>query len=56
MHISMNPQFLSFSPLQLSYSARKGYVETYYCLRQAVGDDLIFEVEVIDPKDEQGDV
>jgi len=32
------------------------FVETYYCLRQAVGDDLIFEVEVIDPKDEQGDV
>jgi len=25
-------------------------------LRQAVGNDLIFEVEVIDPKDYQGDV
>ena len=25
-------------------------------LRQAVGDNLIFEVEVIDPKDYQGDV
>ena len=33
-----------------------GHVETYYCLRQAVGDDLIFEVEVIDPENEQGDV
>jgi len=31
-------------------------VKTYYCLRQAVGDDLIFEVEVIDPEDEQRDV
>jgi len=31
-------------------------VKTYYCLRQTVGDDLIFEVEVIDPKDEQEDV
>jgi len=31
-------------------------VETYYCLWQTVGDDLIFEVEVIDPKDEQGDI
>ena len=29
-------------------------VKTYYCLRQTVGDNLIFEVEVIDPKDEQG--
>jgi len=28
-------------------------IKTYYCLRQAVGNDLIFEVEVIDPKDEQ---
>jgi len=25
-------------------------------LRQAVGDDLVFEVEVIDPEDEQGDM
>jgi len=33
-----------------------GGVKTYYCLRQAVGDNLIFEVEVIDPKDEQGDI
>ena len=32
------------------------FVKTYYCLWQAVGDDLVFEVEVIDPKDEQGDV
>ena len=31
-------------------------VETYYCLWQAVGDDLMFEVEVIDPKDNQGEV
>jgi len=31
-------------------------VKTYYCLRQAVGNDLIFEVKVIDPKDEQGDI
>jgi len=31
-------------------------VETYYWLRQAVGDDLVFEVEVINPKDNQGDV
>jgi len=31
-------------------------VETYYCLRQGVGDNLVFEVEVIDPKDEQGDI
>jgi len=27
-------------------------VETYYCLEQAVGDNLVFEVEVIDPEDE----
>ena len=25
-------------------------------LRQAAGDDLIFEVEVIDPKEKQGDI
>jgi len=25
-------------------------------LRQAVGDDLVFEVEVIDPEDKQGDM
>jgi len=25
-------------------------------LRQAVGNNLIFEVEVIDPKEEQGDI
>ena len=31
-------------------------VKTYYCLRQAVGNDLIFEVEVIDPEDDQGDI
>ena len=31
-------------------------VETYYCLWQAVGDNLVFEVEVIDPKDEQGNI
>ena len=31
-------------------------VETYYCLRQAVGDKLVFEVEVIDPKNNQRDV
>jgi len=31
-------------------------VKTYYCLRQTVGDNLIFEVEVIDPKDYQRDV
>ena len=31
-------------------------VKTYYCLRQAVGDDLVFEVEVIDPKNNQRDV
>jgi len=31
-------------------------VKTYYCLWQAMGDDLVFEVEVIDPKDEQGDI
>jgi len=31
-------------------------VKTYYCLWQAVGDNLVFEVEVIDPKDEQRDV
>jgi len=36
--------------------APKESVETYYCLGQAVGDDLVFEVKVIDPKDEQGDV
>ena len=33
-----------------------GSVETYYCLWQAVGNDLMFEVEVINPKDNQGDV
>jgi len=31
-------------------------VETYYCLWQAVGNDLMFEVEVIDPKDNQRDM
>jgi len=31
-------------------------VETYYCSRQAVGDDLVFEVEVTDPEDNQRDV
>jgi len=31
-------------------------VKTYYCLWQAVGSDLVFEVEVINPKDNQGDV
>jgi len=31
-------------------------VETYYCLRRAVGNDLMFEVEVINPKDNQRDV
>ena len=31
-------------------------VKTYYCLWQAVGNDLMFEVEVIDPKDYQRDV
>jgi len=33
-----------------------GSVETYYCLWQAVGNDLVFEVEVIDPKDNQRDM
>ena len=32
------------------------FVKTYYCLWQAVGDDLMFEVEVIDPKDNQRDI
>jgi len=31
-------------------------VETYYCLWRAVGNDLVFEVEVIDPKDNQRDM
>jgi len=31
-------------------------VETYYCLGQAVGNGLMFEVEVIDPKDDQRDM
>jgi len=31
-------------------------VETYYCLGRAVGNDLVFEVEVIDPKDDQRDM
>ena len=31
-------------------------VETYYCLWRAVGNDLMFEVEVIDPKDDQRDM
>jgi len=31
-------------------------VETYYCLWRAVGNDLMFEVEVIDPKDNQRDM
>jgi len=31
-------------------------VETYYCLWQTVGDNLVFEVEVTNPKDYQGDV
>ena len=31
-------------------------VKTYYCLWQAVGNDLVFEVKVTDPKDNQGDV
>ena len=37
------------------YHKQEG-VKTYYCLWQAVGEDLVFEVEVIDPEDEQGDV
>jgi len=37
-------------------SSQSFIVETYYCLWQAVGDDLMFEVEVIDPKDNQRDV
>jgi len=38
-------------------SAQKAaIVKTYYCLWQAVGNDLMFEVEVIDPKDNQRDV
>jgi len=36
--------------------AQRAGVETYYCLWQTVGDDLVFEVEVIDPKDNQRDV
>ena len=35
---------------------RKGGVETYYCLWQAVGNDLIFEVKVTDPKNYQRDI
>jgi len=31
-------------------------VKTYYCLWQAVGNDLIFEVKVTDPKNYQRDV
>jgi len=31
-------------------------VKTYYCLWQAVGNNLMFEVEVIDPKDNQRDM
>ena len=31
-------------------------VETYYCLGRAVGNNLMFEVEVIDPKDDQRDM
>ena len=31
-------------------------VETYYCLGRAVGNNLMFEVEVIDPKDNQRDM
>jgi len=31
-------------------------VETYYCLWQAVGNDLVFEVKVTDPKNNQEDV
>jgi len=40
----------------VNYVQFKTTVETYYCLGQAVGDDLMFEVEVIDPKDNQRDV
>jgi len=31
-------------------------IKTYYCLWQAVGNDLMFEIEVIDPKDNQQDM
>ena len=31
-------------------------VKTYYYLWQAVGNDLMFEVEVINPKDDQRDM
>jgi len=34
----------------------KGGVKTYYCLWQAVGNDLIFEVKVTDPKNYQRDI
>jgi len=46
-----NVENAGISPMQ-----GPGNVETYYCLWQAVGNDLVFEVEVIDPEDEQGDV
>ena len=31
-------------------------VKTHYCLQQQWSDDIVFEVEVIDPKDKQEDV
>jgi len=39
-----------------AFTTLPGLVETYYCLWQAVGNDLMFEVEVIDPKDDQRDM
>jgi len=48
----------SIKTLQLnqSFSSCPLPVETYYCLGRAVGNDLMFEVEVIDPKDDQRDM
>jgi len=51
--LSMKIHNVFHTDLLLPY---KETVETYYCLWQAVGDDLVFEVEVIDPKDNQEDV
>jgi len=50
------PLIRIFDHFVFGRSCGMGGVETYYCLRQAVGDDLVFEVEIIDPEDEQRDM
>jgi len=50
------PQLIDFDAYPAVPSHRPPIVKTYYCLWRAVGNDLMFEVEVINPKDNQRDV